>query len=61
MTLPFVNKLVDKGELQVETFHDHRFVNFQEVIDYKNSVDTARLMTLDELTRQAQELNMGYN
>ncbi|MFP4693302.1 MAG: Uma2 family endonuclease [Halothece sp.] len=35
--------------------------NYQDLMEYKESIDQQRMETLDELTAQAQELNLGYD
>lgn len=37
----------------------HR-VRYQDLINFKNKIDAERMQALEELTAQAEELNMGY-
>jgi excisionase family DNA binding protein len=58
---PFLIGLLEKGELPFRTLGRHRRVRLEDILNYKNSIDQKRLNTLDELSAQAQELNMGYS
>lgn len=57
---PYLVQLLEKGEIPFHKTGTHRRVRYQDVIDYKNQIDTARRATLEELAAQAQELGMGY-
>lgn len=57
---PFLIQLLEKNEIPHKKVGTHRRIRYQDLIDYKNRVDTARLATLAELAQQAQELDMGY-
>jgi excisionase family DNA binding protein len=57
---PFLVKLLDEGAIPHHKVGKHRRVRYQDVMDYKTSIDRERRKALDELTAQAQELNMGY-
>lgn len=57
---PFLVKLLDEGTIPYHKVGKHRRVRYQDVMDYKNTIDRNRRKTLDELAAQAQELNMGY-
>ncbi len=57
---PFVVKLIDDKKLPCKMVGTHRRVLFSDLMDYKKAIDRDRLKSLDELAKQAQELNMGY-
>jgi len=57
---PFLVQLLERGEIPFHKICTHRRVRYQDVIAYKNCIDTERRKSLDELAAQAQELGMGY-
>ncbi|MES2262570.1 MAG: helix-turn-helix domain-containing protein [Pseudomonadota bacterium] len=57
---PFLIQLLEKGDMPFHKIGTHRRVRYQDVIAYKKRIDAERRAALDELTRQAQELGMGY-
>jgi excisionase family DNA binding protein len=57
---PFLVRLLESGQLPFRKVGTHRRVLFRDVMAYKHKNVTERLNALDELTRQAQELDMGY-
>jgi excisionase family DNA binding protein len=57
---PFLVKLLEEGQIPYRTVGTYRRVRFDDLMAYKKQIDEKRLKTLDELTAQAQELNMGY-
>lgn len=57
---PFLIKLLEKGEIPYRKVGKHRRILFEDLQRYKNEIDEKRLKTLNELTAQAQELEMGY-
>lgn len=57
---PFVIQLVDTKQLPHHMVGTHRRIRFADLMDYKRRIDADRLKTLEELAKQAQELNMGY-
>jgi uncharacterized protein YbjQ (UPF0145 family) len=52
--------LLERGELPFHKIGTHRRIRYQDVIAYKERIDTKRRKALDDLTEQAQALNMGY-
>lgn len=57
---PHLIKLLDSGAIPFHKVGTHRRVRYQDLVDYKTHIDADRLSALEELTAQAQELNMGY-
>jgi len=57
---PYFVKLLDSGALAFTKVGTHRRVRYQDLMAYKANIDAERLQALEELTAQAQALNMGY-
>ncbi len=57
---PFLVQLLDKNEIRCRKVGTHRRILFRDLMDYKHKIDKARLGTLEELSREAQKLKMGY-
>lgn len=57
---PFLVGLLESGQIPHRKVGTHRRVLFSDVMAYKQKNDAERLKALEELTAQAQELNMGY-
>jgi len=57
---PYLIGLLENGAIPHRKVGTHRRIKFSDVKRYKDDVDQKRHQTLDELARQAQELNMGY-
>lgn len=57
---PYLVKLLDAGDLPHHKVGVRRKVFFKDLVEYKAARDEKSANILDELTRQAQELNMGY-
>ncbi|MGM8930103.1 helix-turn-helix domain-containing protein [Salinicola halophyticus] len=57
---PHLVKLLETGQIPFHRAGKHRRVRFSEIMDYKNARDAESEQALAELTKQAQELDMGY-
>jgi excisionase family DNA binding protein len=57
---PFLIGLIDKGDIPFRKVGTHRRIKFEDLMTYKQDIDNKRLQTLEELAREAQELDMGY-
>ena len=57
---PFLIKLLEQNLLPHRKVGKHRRVRMEDVIAYKAKIDREREAILDKLTREAQELGMGY-
>jgi len=57
---PYLVKLLEHGKIPHHKIGKHRRVLAEDILKYKSSVDNVRLKTLEKLTEEAQNLNMGY-
>lgn len=57
---PYLVKLLETNQIPHHKVGTHRRVRFNELKAFKQRQAEARAAALDELTAQAQELNMGY-
>jgi len=57
---PFVVNLIGQGHLSYRKVGTHRRVAFEELLRYRKQNQVERMSALDALTREAQELEMGY-
>jgi excisionase family DNA binding protein len=57
---PFLVGLLEKGEVKFHKVGTHRRVKFEDLSVYKQKVDAKQDAAMAELTKQAQEHDMGY-
>lgn len=57
---PFIVKLLEEGEIPFHKVGSHRRIKLKDFLAYKNQYKNKQCEALDELAKQAQELNMGY-
>lgn len=57
---PFFVKILEEGKLDFHKVGTHRRVYFRDLVAYKAQSMGERQKALEELAKQAQELNMGY-
>lgn len=57
---PFLVGLLEKHAIPFRTVGRHRRVRLEDILNYKRSLEENRLTALEELSAQAQELDMGY-
>ena len=57
---PFLVKLLEEGKIPHRKVGRHRRVRMEDVMNYKNAIDQEREKVLDQLVREAQEQDMGY-
>jgi excisionase family DNA binding protein len=57
---PYLIGLLDGGKIPCRKVGTHRRIYAKDVLDYKRAIDSDRNRALNELAKQAQELNMGY-
>ncbi|MBD3222534.1 helix-turn-helix domain-containing protein [bacterium] len=57
---PFIVKQIELGVIPHRKVGTHRRILFRDLMAYKKSTETAREQALDQLTAEAQDLDMGY-
>ena len=58
---PFLIRLLDENILPHRKVGKHRRIRMEDVMAYKAKIDRDREAVLDELAREAQDLEMGYD
>ena len=57
---PFLIKLLEKKKIPFHKVGTHRRVRFIDLLHFKTHADKVSQKALDDLVKQAQELDMGY-
>lgn len=57
---PFLVGLLEEGKIPHLKVGTHRRIMFEDLMRYKKEIDRERQKALDELVKQAQQLDMGY-
>jgi excisionase family DNA binding protein len=57
---PYLVSLLESGAIPYRKIGTRRRVLFEHLMAYKRAEDAKRMEALNELTRQAQKLNLGY-
>jgi excisionase family DNA binding protein len=57
---PFLVQLLEDGQISYRKVKTHRRVQLRDVLAYKTRTDADRRTALDELTAEAQRLELGY-
>jgi len=57
---PYLVKLLDDKKIPYRKVGTRRRVLAKDILKYKENIDNERLKTLEKLTKQAQDLDMGY-
>lgn len=57
---PYLIKLLDNNEIPYYKVGTHRRVLFADILKFKEKAQKESQKALDELTKQAQELDLGY-
>lgn len=58
---PYVVKLLEEGQMPYRIVgKHHRRILMEDAVFYKRKIDTKRKQQLNQITKQAQELNLGY-
>ena len=57
---PFLVKLLDAKKIPYRKVGTRRRVLAKDILKYKENIDNERLKTLEKLSKEAQDLDMGY-
>lgn len=57
---PYLIKLLEEGKIPFRKVGTHRRIKLKEIIKYDSLVKEEQKIGLEELAKQAQELNLGY-
>ena len=57
---PHLVKLLEEGIIPFKKVGSHRRIELKNLIEYQQKSDENRVKKLDFLTKQAQDLNLGY-
>jgi len=57
---PYLVSLLAEKKIPYRKVGTHRRIMFEDLMRYKKQIDADRRTVLDQLTKEAQDLNMGY-
>ncbi len=57
---PYLVRLLEDHKIPCRKVGSKRRILVKDILEYKANIDQERLKVLEELTEQAQKLNMGY-
>ncbi len=57
---PYFVKLLDEGKIPYRTVGRYRRILYEDLLRYQKVIEAKRQSAMNELTAQAQELNLGY-
>lgn len=57
---PYLIKLLEKGEIPFEKVGSHRRIKAEDLFKYRSHLDEDKSAALDELSEQAQDLDLEY-
>ena len=57
---PYLVNLLETGKIAFTKVGRHRRIKYQDLLTYMERIDKESRQALDELSREAQELGMGY-
>jgi excisionase family DNA binding protein len=57
---PFLVRLLESGDIPYHKVGTHRRIKLTELLAYKKKIEAESRKAREELTREAQELDMGY-
>ncbi|MEA3274520.1 MAG: helix-turn-helix domain-containing protein [Pseudomonadota bacterium] len=57
---PYLVKLLEAGEIEFTKVGRHRRIKYQDLLEYVEKTDEQSRQAVDALSKQAQELGMGY-
>ncbi|MCP9886943.1 excisionase family DNA-binding protein [Cyanobium sp. ATX 6A2] len=56
---PFLIEQLERGEIPFRKVGTHQRIRLADLMAYRHAIDHQRVVALDELAAQAQELGMG--